>query len=238
MDDSLRVFRYSPEYLNCTDSEFVVYDLRVADGNAWPTCLPQLQQNWPPAYIGLFSSQPQVPYPRLGVASDTKLFCQAQIDSVSGDTIFCPLVQTIPYSPRKLAKGFGFVWTQYEGPATNLDGAIINGIQYGHITSVTESSDRLKPRHARLEQNYPNPFNPVTTIQFELPHAAHVRFIVFDVLGRDVATLVNSNQAAGYHKVTFSGNGLSSGAYFVRLVITDSHSKTISQRTNKLILSK
>ena len=68
-----------------------------------------------------------------------------------------------------------------------------------------------------LEQNFPNPFNPVTVIRYEVPELSHVRLVVFDLLGREVATLVNDRRQAGAYPVRFDGSGLASGVYVVRL---------------------
>ena len=69
----------------------------------------------------------------------------------------------------------------------------------------------------RLYQNYPNPFNPSTTITYALPNRAHVSLTVFNILGQQVATLVNGEEQAGYHEVKFNGSGFASGVYFYRL---------------------
>lgn len=68
-----------------------------------------------------------------------------------------------------------------------------------------------------LEQNYPNPFNPSTTIRYQIPEIGHVRLQVFDVLGREVATLVNDDLQQGEYEATFNATGLSSGIYYYRL---------------------
>lgn len=73
------------------------------------------------------------------------------------------------------------------------------------------------PARFALEQNYPNPFNPTTNIHYELPREAEVRLEVFDLLGRKVATLVDSRQLAGRYTFTFDGSGLASGLYLFRL---------------------
>ncbi len=83
------------------------------------------------------------------------------------------------------------------------------------ITSAGVSSAR--PSVFRLAQNFPNPFNPTTTIIYELSGPSHVSLIVYDMLGRQVAVLVNGRGEAGVQKVTFDGSNLASGLYFYRL---------------------
>lgn len=71
-----------------------------------------------------------------------------------------------------------------------------------------------------LHQNYPNPFNPSSVIRYELPSDSRVKLTVYDVVGREVATLVESQQAAGFYTVEFLAGNLSSGVYFYRLHAT------------------
>lgn len=73
------------------------------------------------------------------------------------------------------------------------------------------------PRSFALHQNYPNPFNPSTMITFDLPAAANVRLVVYNLLGQEVATLVQEHMNAGTHRVSFNGATLPSGTYLVRL---------------------
>ena len=73
------------------------------------------------------------------------------------------------------------------------------------------------PKEFRLEQNFPNPFNPTTTIQYQLPQDARVTLKVYDILGSEVATLVNEEQEAGYKEVKFNGSSYASGMYIYRL---------------------
>jgi len=70
------------------------------------------------------------------------------------------------------------------------------------------------PRDYDLGQNFPNPFNPRTTIPYALPEAARVSLVVFDLLGRQVATLVDAQQPAGRYQVIFDAGGLASGVYY------------------------
>jgi hypothetical protein len=73
------------------------------------------------------------------------------------------------------------------------------------------------PQAFTLSQNYPNPFNPSSTIRYGLPQDAMTTLEVFNILGQRVAVLVNEEQQAGYHEVTFQNQGLGSGIYFYRL---------------------
>ena len=72
------------------------------------------------------------------------------------------------------------------------------------------------PATFRLDQNYPNPFNPTTIISYNLPTSSLVTIKVYDVLGRELKTLLNERQVAGEHSVRFDGSGLPSGVYFYR----------------------
>ena len=66
-------------------------------------------------------------------------------------------------------------------------------------------------------QNYPNPFNPTTVISYQLSEKSNVYLRVYDMLGREIKTLVDGVQQAGMHTITFDGSRLSSGVYFYRL---------------------
>lgn len=82
-------------------------------------------------------------------------------------------------------------------------------------TSVEDS--KLLPANFALEQNYPNPFNPSTTIRFSLPADNFVTLKVYNMLGQEVATLVNENKAAGNYNINFNASNLSSGVYLYRI---------------------
>ena len=119
-----------------------------------------------------------------------------------------------------------------------ISGAVINGVTYGNITDVQNNDEPISK--FSLEQNYPNPFKPVTTIKYSIPRQANVgnedfrsvQLKIFDVLGNEIATLVNEQKSPGVYEVTFDGNNLSSGVYFYSLQV-DTYNET-----KKLILMK
>ncbi len=82
--------------------------------------------------------------------------------------------------------------------------------------TATEEPTEI-PADFVLEANYPNPFNPTTRIRYAVPHASSVRLAVYDGQGRRVAVLVETEQPAGWHEVTFEAGVLPSGIYFYRL---------------------
>jgi hypothetical protein len=90
------------------------------------------------------------------------------------------------------------------------------------LTGVSEPGSPAGVPGASLFQNYPNPFNPVTAVSYRLTTASNVELAVFDLLGREVAILVNGRQGAGFYTVRFDATGLSSGTYICRLVVEKS----------------
>ncbi|NNE34010.1 MAG: T9SS type A sorting domain-containing protein [Rhodothermales bacterium] len=85
------------------------------------------------------------------------------------------------------------------------------------VVSIEEEVLSDLPNIYALRQNYPNPFKAVSTIEFDLPEAAPVRLRVFDMLGREVAVLLDDEKPAGRFKITWDANGLASGSYFYRI---------------------
>jgi len=93
---------------------------------------------------------------------------------------------------------------------------IIDDLSFGPATGVTAAPDGA-PTSFRLEQNYPNPFNPTTNIVYDVPSQSRVTLTVLDVLGRELAVLVDQVQSPGRYKAIFDASGLASGVYFYRL---------------------
>jgi hypothetical protein len=133
----------------------------------------------------------------------------------------------------------------------NLMGCIINGVLYGDtsLTGINKISSEV-PEKFSLKQNYPNPFNPVTKIRFDIRPPLNpllskegkddmqnagrqgVVLSVYDILGREVATLVNEKLSPGTYEVDFNGSNLPSGVYYYTLNALD------FQKTKKMVLIK
>jgi subtilisin family serine protease len=103
---------------------------------------------------------------------------------------------------------------------------------FGILSVPPSPSDHSIPTVLALSGSYPNPFNPSTTINFDVPASSHVTLKVFDVLGREVATLVDGQISAGSYHASFDGSNLASGIYLARLT---SGSSSLS---SKLVLMK
>ncbi len=92
--------------------------------------------------------------------------------------------------------------------------------------------DLAVPERFALHQNYPNPFNPRTTILFDLPEPGDVNLVVYDILGREIATLIDDKLIAGFHWVVWNASQVASGIYFYRLTSEQ------GIRTRKLVVLK
>ena len=111
-------------------------------------------------------------------------------------------------------------------------GGLVGDPRWFAMTELSVDEEVIAPKTFTLEQNYPNPFNPTTTIQFSLNTASPVKLTVFDILGQEVATLVNEYKSVGSHKVQWRANTMPSGVYYYRLE-ADGFSKT-----HKMVLMK
>jgi hypothetical protein len=87
-------------------------------------------------------------------------------------------------------------------------------------------NENIIPKVYSLSQNYPNPFNPVTKINYELPKNGLVKLVIYDILGREVKTLVNELKTVGSYTIEFNGSQLASGIYFYRIQVEDPTGRT------------
>lgn len=117
---------------------------------------------------------------------------------------------------------------------------LLDDITIGDSTGYTGVEDLagMTPTEFELNQNYPNPFNPSTTIRYAVPNESKVSISIFNLLGQEVATLVNDIKPAGYHEVQFNASALSSGVYLYRINAVSSVGSKEFASTKKFILLK
>ncbi len=125
------------------------------------------------------------------------------------------------YESESLVEGIGIVNKEFSydfGHTTvSLMGCVIDGVVYGDTTFVGVDDEITNNFNYSLSQNYPNPFNPTTKINFSIPKTENVTLKVYDILGKEVATLINGELSAGNHSFQFFGENLSSGLYIYQL---------------------
>ena len=108
------------------------------------------------------------------------------------------------------------VWEDNRGGQTGYD-IWANVLSWDLTVGVENHTPQEVPSGYFLFQNFPNPFNPVTTIRYQIPKEGIVSLKIYDVLGRELKTLVNEYEEAGSYKLNFDGSEFSSGIYFYRL---------------------
>ncbi|MBK8552516.1 MAG: T9SS type A sorting domain-containing protein [Ignavibacteria bacterium] len=141
---------------------------------------------------------------------------------------------------RSTNSGSGFLFNNSFSPSKNVRG-ICKEAGKDFVYVVTEEAiykcwdsyivgiedpSTIEPQSFQLYQNYPNPFNPKTVIRYSLFENRFVGLKVFDVIGNEVAELVNETRRAGKYDVEFDGNNISSGVYFYSLYIDGIHVDT------------
>jgi hypothetical protein len=195
----------------------------------WVTFLSRLNVNMPQTY---WAARPKTPAAELSkMSSDFTTYTQTWVNQ--GNTAAAK-----PIMPLGQAEYFGYgnnVQPSDISSFSSLSQATYKyqGISLWEYTQITSSfvwdeytaawpltsvaDDRGATSSYSLSQNFPNPFNPATVISYQISTAGDVTLKVYDLLGREVKTLVNERQNAGSHSVTFDANTLPSGVYFYRL---------------------
>ena len=152
-----------------------------------------------------------------GVVNDTNMV------SFAGENRRSFNISGIGYSKR-LMFGIGIYFhggcELGSGFDKQLNGCIINGVQYGQMLGLNNISNEL-PAQYSLSQNYPNPFNPVTKIKFDISGSSETQTLlsVYDVLGREVTVLVNQQLQPGTYEADWDASAYPSGVYFYKLEI-------------------
>jgi len=124
---------------------------------------------------------------------------------------------------------------------TQYNGTLIHGQSKSIFARKGVSVDGLNdiPKVFALSQNYPNPFNPTTNIMFDIPQNSNVKIMIYDMLGREVATLVNAHYTPGHYTVPFNASKLASGMYIYRMTSQSvSGDQKLFTSTKKLMLVK
>ena len=151
-----------------------------------------------------------------------------QADSTIGGTVLAPFsprvkpVNTLSVFNGQPALGWWKIIITDIYPATD-NGILLGwGLQFNNqIITGTGGIANEVPGKFNLHQNYPNPFNPKTTINYEVAKNVYVKIVVFDILGREVKSLVNEMQKAGSYSVVFDASNLASGTYFYKMEAGD-----------------
>ncbi|MCI0448461.1 MAG: T9SS type A sorting domain-containing protein [Chlorobi bacterium] len=117
------------------------------------------------------------------------------------------------------------------GAMDELNGCIINGIQYGVMLGIGPISGSV-PDKFKLYQNYPNPFNPSTSIKFDVPKKTNLKLVIYDVLSREIETLVDEQLNPGEYEVRWNAENYPSGMYFYSIEAGD------FSKTGKMVLIK
>ena len=169
---------------------------------------------------------------RLQIATDNAFATIVRDTTIKLDTtcvLATPLDATTDYYWRLDAENLGGVSTTSTARLFTTGTAIINAV---------EELPGVVPREFALFQNYPNPFNPTTTIRYDIPVQAHVKIVVYDMLGRSVAELVDGIQAPNKYSVEWSPSGLGSGVYFLRIMAKSQDGSVDFTSTKKLLFLK
>ncbi|MFH0990089.1 MAG: endo-1,4-beta-xylanase [bacterium] len=226
------VFWDNPGVKGITFWGYIEYDVWTSHPNTYllrsnESERPALQ--WIRSFI--YSPKPPVlisPVTVLGVPRNPKLIWHRS-DSASSyhiqvtsnslfTTVFLDTTVTDTLLQLKLLDAYSRYYWRVSGVNAYGEGSFspAAGFQTGDLISGTEEQQAI-PMNFSLAQNYPNPFNPSTTIEFSLPIESKVKLSVFDLLGREVAVLVDDNKSAGTYRTTWDEKGFSSGMYYYRL---------------------
>lgn len=159
-------------------------------------------------YRQIVQAQPNTNYERVALFSLFSVNAYGLRDTAAAGNTLLTLRSRYPDDPHT-----GLAEIRYALLTRRVSG------QLGKPLNPSAPVASTRPDHYALDQNYPNPFNPTTSIQYQLREDGFVLLKVYDILGREVTTLVNEQQRAGYYKTSFRPSRLASGVYFYRLQV-------------------
>jgi len=153
------------------------------------------------------------------------------LDNVLGETIDTELKEITSSAPLYIGK-----YEQISVGYTQYFFGVVKKLKFSNIAKdpsdfiLTNINNHLVhntlPGSFKVDQNYPNPFNPTTTISYSIPKSGYVTLKVYNILGKEISTLVNKKETAGNYQITFDAKNLPSGAYIYRL---SSNNNTLSK---------
>ncbi len=218
--DSNKVYRYIGDSISCMEYKYL--DFMIEDSMIWLTCPTVIEYA-----RGIASTfYDNTYYNFLQKSNEAKQFEDVEITST--DTIWTPSDGSFPIV---LNRGLGIVWHfLFNDGSYYLQGAIINGVKMGVITSAEGEQNTVNS--FELFQNYPNPFNPNTTIKFSISEPQKVKLTIYSLLGEEIKVLVDEYKSSGSQLVIFDASGLSSGVYIYSLIAGN------QRLSKKLILLK
>lgn len=182
------------------------YLVVVADSKAFTTLFPNVKEYIGQMDFGLSGSgELVILMDKNRSVIDSLIYDDVSPWPTEADGLGASLELTDPVSDNSLGKN----WKASSGHGTP---GKVNSVR----TSLHEKKNSI-PENFILYQNYPNPFNPTTKIKFTLPNRSLTKLIVYNTLGKEVATIVNSVLDAGYHEINFTAKNYPSGVYFYRI---------------------
>jgi hypothetical protein len=210
------VYRYY-EDTTLTENEYVAYDLLAEVGDTISSFRMGFNT------VMFTTMYAEATFEKWGLTKPKKLFQEYTLHP----PIFS-ITQDLGLDSIYFYFDFGDTWIV-------LKGCVIDGEVYGDTTVVSVKNEQQQiPNEFSLSQNYPNPFNPNTVIGYQLPVSGNVVLKIFDVIGNEVAVLVDEYKPAGEYEVEFnasaspsrSGSALTSGVYFYQLRIGGSETSS------------
>lgn len=159
------------------------------------------------------------PYLSVPAANYTLDITPAQNNSTIVASFTAPLSGLAGGAATVFASGFFTPSNNQNGAGFGVFAALPNGtvVEFSPVTSIERDEFSFAPAKFELNANYPNPFNPSTVISFSIPQKEFVTLKVFNVIGQEVATLVNDELNSGNYKFTFDAKDLTSGIYFYKI---------------------
>ncbi len=193
----------------------------VDGGGHWINKTPNLQYG--PEYIKFFDAQNGIS------AGQGRSGDMAMLNTTDGGETWTIITTTFPQGFTGSGLNAGYFVDKNTGWTVGNGGIIL---KYNSTTEISEKGINKIPDNFILEQNYPNPFNPSTTINYSISQTSSVTLKIFDLLGNEVATLVNEEKPAGNYTAHFNAAKMASGTYFYRMTAGN------LMQTKKLIILK